>query len=72
MGDSGYLFARPSFISGVARLFDLAGTLNTYNISPSGEIADARAFYEDWKVVGDDMRASLEEYRKNQELKING
>lgn len=67
-----FLFARPSFIGGVARLFDLTGTLNTYNISATGELADTRAFQEDWKAIGDDMRAVLAEYKKEQECKANG
>ncbi|MDO8720739.1 MAG: hypothetical protein Q7J31_00700 [Syntrophales bacterium] len=66
MDRSFFLFARPSFIGGAARLFDFTGTLNTYNISATGEIADARAFQEDWKAIGDDMRAALQIYRSNQ------
>ena len=66
MGGSFFLFARPSFIGGAARLFDFAGTLNTYNMSATGELADARAFQEDWKAIGNDMRAALEIYRNNQ------
>lgn len=67
-----FLFARPSFIGGVARLFDFAGTLNTYNSSATGELADIRAFEEDWKAIGDDMRVVLAAYRKEQECKANG
>ena len=68
MNHSFFLFARPSFLGGAARLFDFAGTLNVYNISINGEAADARAFYEDWKAIGDDMRIALGNYRKAQEL----
>ena len=60
------MFARPSFIGGAARLFDFAGTLNAYNMSATGELADIRAFQEDWKAIGDDMRAALEMYRSKQ------
>lgn len=72
MGRSFFLFARPSFISGAARLFDFAGTLNAYNISATGELADVRAFQEDWKAIGDDMRAVLATYEKEQECRANG
>ena len=58
---SDYLFARPSFIEGIARLVDLGGTLNTYNASRTPEEADARALYEDWKAVGHDLRLALEQ-----------
>lgn len=71
MGHSDFLFAKPSFISGIARLFDFAGTLNTYNESPDEETADIRAFQEDWKAIGDDMRKVLLAYRKDQECKVN-
>ena len=71
MGHSDYLFARPSFITGIARLFDFAGTLNSYNISPNESIADARAFQQDWKAIGDDMRAALMAYKKLQECEAN-
>lgn len=71
MGNSDFLFAKPSFWGGMSRLFDFGGTLNSYNISPTGEIADARAFYEDWKAIGDDMRSTLQLYKKNQKNKIN-
>jgi len=66
MDRSFFLFARSSFLGGAARLFDFAGTLNVYNTSATGELADARAFQEDWKALGDDMRAALESYRSKQ------
>lgn len=72
MNRSFFLFARPSFIGGAARLFDFAGTLNIYNLSATGELADVRAFEEDWKAIGDDMRTVLAVYKKEQELKANG
>lgn len=71
MGRTFFLFARPSFLGGAARLFDFAGTLNSYNISATGELADTRAFQEDWKSIGDDMRAVLAAYQKEQECRAN-
>lgn len=68
MNRSFFLFASPGLIGGAARLFDFAGTLNTYNTSPSGELADLRAFQEDWQAIGDDMRDALEKYRKQANL----
>lgn len=56
-----FLFSRPSFLGGVARLFDFSGTLNVYNTSASGEVEDLRAFNEDWKAIGDDMREAIDE-----------
>jgi len=49
---SDYLFAWPSFVSGVARTLDLAGQFDEYNDSQNGEIADWRALFSDWRAVG--------------------
>lgn len=65
------MFARPNFIGGVARLFDFTGALNTYNISATGELADLRAFEQDWRAIGDDMRTVLAAYKKELECKAN-
>ena len=53
---SDFLYAKPSFLEGVARLVDFGGTLNEYNFSQTGEEADARAIWIDWAIVGQDMR----------------
>lgn len=52
MGCSNYLFAEPSFLEGVARVFDPAGVLNTYNRMPSAQEADLAALRADWTAVG--------------------
>ncbi len=61
--ESDYLFARPSFMEGAARIMDLSGSLNTYNYSRNGAEADARALAQDWRAIGRDVRAALEELR---------
>lgn len=53
------LYARPSFLEGVARIFDFGGTLNEYNGPSSGLEADAAALWSDWAAVGEDMRAAI-------------
>ena len=54
---SDLMFARPSFIEGVARIFDFGGTLNEYNYDQfsSGAEADAAAIASDWEAIGRDM-----------------
>ena len=54
-----YLFAMPSFLTGVARLFDLYGQFDTYNDSTNDDLADARALYSDWRIVGQDLAAAM-------------
>ncbi len=57
---SDFLYARPSFLSGLARLLDIFGTFDQYNRSRDGRIADARALYCDWHVVGWDLLDACE------------
>ena len=54
-----YLFAMPSVWSGAARLFDLFGVFDTYNDSASDELADARAIYSDWHIVGQELAGAM-------------
>lgn len=57
-----YLFARPSFFEGVARLVDFSGSLQVYNESESEARADAWALAGDWWAIGDDLRTVLHHY----------
>lgn len=54
-----YLFATPSFLSGVARLLDLSGRFDVYNDSDDAALADARAIYSDWRMVGRDLAGAM-------------
>ena len=53
---SDFLFARPSFLEGIARILDFGNTLNEYNYSQSEEDADENALWMDWAMVGSDLR----------------
>lgn len=65
MSENGYiLYARPSFLEGLARLVDFTGSLNTYNSSNSPEEADSRALMSDWEAVGLDLISAYEEFVK--------
>jgi hypothetical protein len=55
-----YLYARPSFLEGISRIFDFGGTLTAFNTSRTPAEADARAILEDWRTVGSDLRAAVE------------
>ena len=54
---SDFMFARPSFLEGAARIFDFGGTLNEYNYDKfsSGTEADTAAIASDWAAIGQDM-----------------
>jgi hypothetical protein len=60
---SSFLFARPSFLEGVARLLDFGNTLTEYNQSLTAERADSSAFWCDWRAIGEDYAAILKKCR---------
>ncbi len=57
------LFPKSGFLKGMARVFDLFGTLNNYNTSESAEQADAKAIYSDWISAGNDLRNVFGKYK---------
>lgn len=59
---SDFLFAKPSFWSGVARAVDLGATFTNYNISPTEAVADERALRSDWRVVGEDLKKAIRQH----------
>lgn len=63
----GLLFAMPSFLEGVARALDIAGTFTQYNTSDNPREADFLALRSDWRAVGDDFYTVLDEYEADQE-----
>ena len=58
---SDFLYAKPSFIEGMARVMDIGGTLNEYN---AYEDPDTIALLMDWLAVGQDMRRASAEYER--------
>jgi hypothetical protein len=59
-----FLFASPSWLSGAARTLDLAGQFDEYNDTPNEDIADARAMFCDWSIVGDTIIDALMRIRR--------
>jgi hypothetical protein len=58
------LFSTPNFWKGVARIIDLFGTLDTYNVSATPEEADKQAFLADWECLSSDAQAAYGELLK--------
>ena len=56
-----FLFAQPSFVSGVARTLDLWGQFDEYNRSETPNEADSQAIASDWFVVGQDLSDAIEQ-----------
>jgi hypothetical protein len=61
---STFLFARPSFIEGMARVVDIGGTLNVYNTSTTPELADFFAMYADWLATGGDIVSAIAQFAR--------
>ena len=57
-----FLFAMPSFLSGVARVLDLGCQFDNYNASQTEEEADALALYSDFRLVGQDLQKAMESF----------
>ena len=58
-----FLYARPSLLSGWARLLDLAGQFDDYNRSATPAEADLRAIRSDWIITGEDLARAIAAYR---------
>lgn len=58
--DTAFLFATPSLWSGMARMLDICGQLDSYNGSETEEEADAKALYSDFRMVGQDLKLAIE------------
>ena len=67
-----FLFARPTFLLGMAQTSDLWGHLVFYNQSATEALADARAMYSDWRVVGEDIVCAMVAERQHREQKDSG
>lgn len=68
MGDlqTDFLIGTPTFLSGMASAFDIAGSDIPINRSNSPEEADARALYSDWAMVGQDIEMAMK-HEENRE-----
>jgi hypothetical protein len=60
---SDFLVAQPSALSGIAKIASPLGAFDGYNFSRSPEAADANAIAADWRIVGNDLRNAMEQFR---------
>ena len=65
-----FLMARPSFLSGLARLFDVGATFDSYNRSRTPFEADLRATYADWRMVGEDVSRALSSWAELHPMQV--
>lgn len=57
---STFLFARPSFMTGVARTLDIGATFDAWNESATPELADQRALRADFLAAANEFRQVVE------------
>lgn len=62
--DTCFLFVDPSFLSGMATVMDIGGSLVMYNESESGTEADERAIASDWAVVGSHILSAAKTFEE--------
>lgn len=59
MGKTDFLFVRPSFLNGMARVMDVFAELDDYNASNTPDEADATALLIDWQAVARDFEEAM-------------
>ena len=64
-GRTGRLFASPSLVDGMSRVFDLWGIMDVYNEDTTPKEVDCRALYSDWAAVGDHLISAANELGEN-------
>ncbi len=61
-GLTDYLFAMPSFLSGVGRVLDMGAQFDEYNWSEDPDESDANAIFSDFRAVGMDLMAACSRF----------
>lgn len=72
MMQSDFLFAQPRVVYGWARLLAFFHPFSEYNISCTGQEADARALYCDWVLTANDLRAASTQYESEERATVEG
>ena len=62
MYQTGFLFARPTFLEGAGSTMDLFGVFPEYNKSETPKIADFWAIYNDFQVTGQDIEYAINNF----------
>lgn len=70
--DTLFLAAMPSTLSGVARNIDLGGVFDSYNSRSTPAEADDLAIAQDWVMVGNGLRQSIDSYVEEYRAALQG
>lgn len=61
------LYTKPSFIEGIARIFDFGGLLDDYDFGLTAEQTDFLALSSDWYAIGLDLSKALVDFEQHLE-----
>ena len=64
-----YRCSIPSFMSGLAKVFDIYGDCNKVTYSKSPGEADRRALQLDWEVIGLDIQKGIDDFNQKSKNK---
>ncbi len=56
---TGFLFPTPGFLSGIGSVLNVFGKPGLYNYSRTGEEADFKALYSDYRMIGQDIEDAM-------------
>jgi len=61
--------ARPSVLTGIARILDLGAILSwySYNLSGGTNEADTKALWSDWRITGEDLFRAAQAYSRERQ-----
>jgi len=62
--NSDFLFTTPSYLTGAANVFNLAGNFYDYNRSESEQEADCKAIRNDFNIIAEDLKSCLKDFSK--------
>lgn len=65
-----FLFSTPTFLSGAATVISLNGNFYRFNVSKSEIEADNKALENDFRMIGQDISAVIENIKNNDEVLI--
>jgi hypothetical protein len=60
--ETDFLTPQNSFIAGMGSVINIDGNYFDYNSSSSAEEADKKAIFMDWKMIGEDIKKSINSF----------
>lgn len=65
-----FLLPKNDFLVGLGNVLNISGSYFDYNYSKSEKEADYKAIFSDWENIGEDIRKSKEQFKKENKDKL--